>query len=102
MTLPDVTLPTTEDEHWRYSRIAELDLATYTPAPTPDGGVIPVPTIGPRSALAVIVDGRLVAADVDAELAAKGVTIESGGDAAGLRGERVDGIDTLHDHLVAE
>jgi Fe-S cluster assembly protein SufD len=102
MTLPDVTLPTTEDEHWRYSRIAELDLAAYTPAPTPSGGSVPVPEIGPRSALAVIVDGRLVAVEVDASLEARGQTISSGGDTAGIRGERVDGIDTLHDHLVAE
>ena len=102
MSLPDITLPTTEDEHWRYSRIAELDLAAYDVAPNPEGGIVPVPAIGSRSALATIVDGRLVAAEVDPALAAKGVTIESGGDVAGIRGERVDGVDSLHDHLVAE
>jgi Fe-S cluster assembly protein SufD len=102
MTLPDVSLPTTEDEHWRYSRIAELELDRYAPAPTPEGGSVDVPPLGPRSALAVIVDGRLVASDVDADLAAKGVTIEAGGDGAGIRGIRTDGVDSLHDHLVAE
>ena len=51
MSLPDVTLPTAEDEHWRYSRIKELDLARYEPAPTPEGGSIPLPAVGSRSAL---------------------------------------------------
>jgi Fe-S cluster assembly protein SufD len=102
MSLPDVTLPTAEDEHWRYSRIKELDLAAYQPAPTPEGGAIDVPQVGPRSALVVIVDGRLVASEVDAEMAAKGVTVASGGDVAGIRGVRTDGVDDLHDHLVPE
>ena len=101
MSFPDVSLPTTEDEHWRYSRIAELDLSAYAIAPTPEGGSVPVPQVGSRSALATVVDGRLVAVEVDPELAAQGVTIESGGDGAGIRGERVDGVDALHDHLVA-
>ena len=102
MNLPDLTLPTAEDEHWRYSRIAELDLAAYQPAPTPEGGAVSVPPVGPRSALVVIVDGRLVASEIDAELEAKGVTVTSGGDAGGIRGERTDGVDALHDHLVPE
>ena len=99
MSLPSITLPTTEDEHWRYSRIAELDLAQWTPAPTPEGGSVPLPAVGERSAFAVIVDGRLVAVEV-----AEGVpvTIESGGQPAGIRGDRTDGVDQLHDHLVAE
>ena len=102
MTLPDVTLPTTEDEHWRYSRIAELDLDAFTLAPTPEGGAVDVPPVGPRSALAVVIDGRLVASEVDPALAEKGVTIAAGGDGAGIRGTRTDGVDSLHDHLVAE
>jgi Fe-S cluster assembly protein SufD len=102
MSLPDVTLPTAEDEHWRYSRIKELDLAAYEPAPTPEGGAVDVPPVGPRSALVVIVDGRMVASEVDAELAAQGLTVTSGGDVAGIRGARTDGVDDLHDHLVAE
>lgn len=102
MNLSALTLPTAEDEHWRYSRIAELDLAAYEPALTPEGGAVSVPPVGPRSALVVIVDGRLVASEVDAGMEAKGVTVTSGGDAAGIRGERTDGVDALHDHLVAE
>jgi Fe-S cluster assembly protein SufD len=102
MSLPDVTLPTAADEHWRYSRIKELDLAAYEPAPTPEGGAIDVPQVGPRSALVVIVDGRLVAQELDEAMADKGVTISSGGDVAGIRGVRTDGVDELHDHLVPE
>ena len=102
MSFSDVTLPTAEDEHWRYSRIADLDLDAFTPASTPDGGAITVPPVGPRSALVVIVDGRLVASELDPALEAKGVTISSGGDVAGVRGERLDGVDELHDRTVAE
>jgi Fe-S cluster assembly protein SufD len=98
----ELSLPTAEDEHWRYSRIADLDLAAYQPAPTPEGGAVDVPPVGPRSALVVIVDGRLVASEVDAALEAKGVTVTSGGDVAGIRGTRFDGVDALHDHLVPE
>lgn len=100
--LPKLTLPTSEDEHWRYSRIAELDLDAWSPAPTPGGGSIPLPDIGGRSVLVVLVDGHLVASEVDPELEAKGVTVTAGGAAAGVRGQRTDGVDQLHDHLVAE
>jgi Fe-S cluster assembly protein SufD len=102
MSLPDVILPTAEDEHWRYSRIKELDLSRYEVAPTPAGGSIPIPNVGVRAALVVIVDGRLVASEVDDALAAKGLTVESGGDVAGVRGPRTDGVDDLHDRLVPE
>jgi Fe-S cluster assembly protein SufD len=98
LSLPAVTLPTTEEEHWRYSRIAELDLDAWAVAPTPEGGSVPVPRVGDRSALAVIVDGRLVATEIEDDR----ITIEAGGDSAGVRGERTDGIDALHDGLVAE
>jgi Fe-S cluster assembly protein SufD len=98
LSLPAVTLPTTEDEHWRYSRIAELDLDTWSVAPTPSGGSVAVPPVGARAALAVVVDGRLVATEIDDER----VSITSGGDVAGVRGPRTDGVDELHDRLVAE
>jgi Fe-S cluster assembly protein SufD len=98
LTLPAVTLPTTEDEHWRYSRIAELDVDAWEVAPTPEGGAITIPSIGARSALVVVVDGRLVASECSVD----GVTITSGGDVAGVRGARFDGVDALHEQLVAE
>src|SRR5688572_9899966 len=97
--IPDIALPTAEDEHWRYSRIAELDLHAYRPAPTPEGGAVDVPPVGARSALVVIVDGRLVAAEVDPALEARGVHVTGGGDVAGVRGPRTDGVDDLHDHF---
>jgi Fe-S cluster assembly protein SufD len=98
MSLPTVTLPTTEDEHWRYSRIGELDLASWSPAPLSEGGSVTVPPIGPYSALVVVVDGRLVASEVKVD----GVTVTGGGAPAGVRGARVDGVDALHDALVTE
>jgi Fe-S cluster assembly protein SufD len=98
LSLPAVTLPTTEDEHWRYSRVTELDLGAWSVAPTPEGGAITVPPIGERAALAVIVDGRLVATEIEDDR----ITITSGGDGAGVRGPRTDGVDELHDQLVAE
>ena len=98
MSLPAVNLPTTEDEHWRYSRIADLDLDAWHVAPTPEGGSISIPPGVSYSALAVVVDGRLVASECDVA----GVTIASGGDVAGVRGARTDGVDALHDALVAE
>jgi len=75
LSLPAVTLPTTEDEHWRYSRIAELDLDRWSVAPTPEGGSVGVPPVGERAALAVVVDGRLVATEIDDDR----ITIEAGG-----------------------
>lgn len=102
MTLPDVTLPTRKDEHWRYSRIGDLDLGAWAVAGVPEGGSLDVPPVGARSALVVVVDGRLVASEIDPDLAAKGVTVTAGGDRAGVRGARTDGVDDLHDELVAE
>ena len=92
----DVTLPTSEDEHWRYSRIADLDLATYAVAPTPEGGSVTVPPVGARSALVVVVDGHLVAVELDPALEATGVRIATGSP-ADVRGRRVDAVDRLHD-----
>jgi Fe-S cluster assembly protein SufD len=70
------TLPTTEEEVWRYSRIAELDLAAFTPA---DGGTaraarsdIPpaieaaLASVPVRGVTVVVVNGRVVRLDVQA------------------------------------
>ena len=71
--LSDYTLPSTDEEVWRYSRIAELDLDAYTPA---DGSVasggIPQPieaalaTVPVRGVTIVTVNGRVVSLDVAA------------------------------------
>src|SRR4051794_6383317 len=64
-------LPTEAEEIWRYSRISELDLGAYTPAPpaADRGEGVPaeveslLAAIGPRSALAVTRNGHLVVAE---------------------------------------
>jgi Fe-S cluster assembly protein SufD len=72
--LTDFTLPTTEEEVWRYSRIAELDLDAYLIA---DGDRPLAPAIPPaieaalatvpvRGVTVVVVNGRIVHLDVQA------------------------------------
>src|SRR4051812_20778724 len=63
-------LPTTDEEIWRYSRIAELDLAAFSPAPVPTDATLPAPLQAivdaePGAAAVVFVrDGHVVATDV--------------------------------------
>lgn len=63
-------LPTTDEEIWRYSRIAELDLAAYTPAPPSADDALPGPLATVRDAVpdaaAVIVvrNGHVVSTSV--------------------------------------
>jgi Fe-S cluster assembly protein SufD len=71
--LSGYTLPSTEEEVWRYSRIAELDLDAYTPAEdAPVAGGIPGPidaalaTVPVRGVTIVTVNGRVVSLDVAA------------------------------------
>ncbi len=75
--------PTADEEVWRYSRIADLDLDALQPvsdgAPPPSGvppAVEPVlAAVGERSALAVLLDGRLAHLEVDAGLAEQGLEV---------------------------
>ena len=67
------TLPSPEEEVWRYSRIAELDLDAYSPADdTPVSGGIPaaidaaLATVPVRGVTIVTVNGRVVHLDVAA------------------------------------
>src|SRR5581483_3015494 len=71
--LADYTLPTAEEEVWRYSRIAELDLEAYHPAADPAAtNGIPAPleaalaTVPVRGVTVVAVNGRVVHVDVHA------------------------------------
>jgi Fe-S cluster assembly protein SufD len=74
--------PSAEQEVWRYSRIGELDLDAFAPlAPAPDGEApadLPVEVVellaslAERSGAVVTVDGRLVLAELDERLAARG------------------------------
>lgn len=102
-------LPTTEDEVWRYSRIADLDLDEWQPAPVPDGGSVDLPPVGDRSALVVVVDGHVVASEVEPGAAAKGVRVgrlvelDGGGTALGsVRGGAESAIGDLHDAFAGD
>jgi Fe-S cluster assembly protein SufD len=73
--LTDFTLPTAEEEVWRYSRIAELDLEAYQPAgaasdAAPTGIPAPVEaalaTVPVRAVTVVVVNGRVTHVDVQA------------------------------------
>jgi Fe-S cluster assembly protein SufD len=71
--LSGYTLPTTEEEVWRYSRIAELDLEAYEPvSDQPVNSGIPAPieaalaTVPVRGVTVVVVNGRIVHLDVQA------------------------------------
>src|SRR5947207_2538103 len=71
--LSHYTLPSTEEEVWRYSRVAELDLDAYSPADdSPVSGGIPgsidaaLATVPVRGVTIVTVNGRVVSLDVAA------------------------------------
>ncbi|MEY2406105.1 MAG: Fe-S cluster assembly protein SufD [Acidimicrobiaceae bacterium] len=66
------SLPSTEEEVWRYSRIADLDLDAYEPATSGKPGAVPVAiegalaTVADRAATVVVINGRLAHVDVRA------------------------------------
>ncbi len=86
--------PTTAAEEWRYSAIADLDLASYRLAngagatsgatgPGPGDGVIGLDTGTAASAVVDVVDGQVVAVDRAVGLAAAGVFVGPLPEAAG-------------------
>ncbi|MFP3899902.1 MAG: Fe-S cluster assembly protein SufD [Acidimicrobiia bacterium] len=85
----DAGLPSTSDEVWRYSRIDDLDLGSFVPAPALRGvpGHLPGPVrplldaIAEAAAVLVVRNGRVVRSEVRDELAAKGVRAGVVGDA---------------------
>lgn len=96
-------LPTDSEEIWRYSRISALDLGSYAPvtATASTNGTHRDPalgpateallaTTGPRAALVVVVDGRVVHREIDPLLEARGLFV---GDAMGL--DEVEGAPLL-------
>jgi Fe-S cluster assembly protein SufD len=104
---------------WRYSRIADLDLDAYRPAPAgaPVPGGVPaalqplLDAVGPRSGLVVVHDGRVVHVELDDGLAAKGVVVgrlaEADADTDGaslgrVAGEPTDALAVLHEAFTAE
>src|SRR3954447_26798453 len=84
----DVTLPSTDEEVWRYSRIAELELDAYHPAAAGDAAPTAIPTaldgalatVPVRAATVVVVNGRIAHLDVNAP----GVEVVTETDALGL------------------
>lgn len=89
----DLPLPSVEAEEWRYSRIAELDLAAYRLRGDLDGSGppagVPAPLeallagLGTVAGLVVVVDGVVVRIEAGAALAAAGATLRRAADADG-------------------
>jgi Fe-S cluster assembly protein SufD len=99
-------LPSTDEEVWRYSRIDELDLSSFTPAPTgaaPPAGSSTVDQlldlVADAGLVIVTADGRLVD-DRHAEAGAVtvGVPDEEADSAVGTAlGQTTDALSILHD-----
>jgi Fe-S cluster assembly protein SufD len=75
-TLGDLTLPSTDEEVWRYSRIGELDLDRFAPL----GPVTPAtlelqPTDGLYAGRVVVVDGVVAFVELAPDVAAAGVVV---------------------------
>ncbi len=77
--LGEPVLPSTDEEVWRYSRVAELDLDSFASAPKPAAGDLPqevtavLALISERAATVVVVDGHVVHSEIAATWASKGV-----------------------------
>jgi Fe-S cluster assembly protein SufD len=97
-------LPTAEDEIWRYTPIADLDLSAYELSS--DGPTEPVrpPLESDGAGVVVLVDGRLVSVELSAAATAAGVTVTGAGDAAAelLPVPDPDALTALHDAFVPE
>ena len=104
--LTDYTLPTTEEEVWRYSRIAELDLEAYSPADAAVATAIPpvieaaLASVPVRGVTVIVVNGRIVHLDVQAP----GVDITTDDrDALGIAmAEPTDVFATMNDAFTTE
>jgi Fe-S cluster assembly protein SufD len=95
--------PSTDDEVWRYSRIADLDLDAFTPplgpAPTgmPPAAQAVLDLVPQRAAAVVVAEGRIVHAEVADRWTARGVVAAAasagGEDALGDPG--IEGVDVF-------
>jgi Fe-S cluster assembly protein SufD len=87
-------LPTTDEEIWRYSRIADLDLDAFALAPVPADSSLPAPlqavldAVPSPAAVVFVRDGHVVSTDV------RDPNIQITGDATGV--EPVDAFGDLH------
>jgi Fe-S cluster assembly protein SufD len=79
--LGDASVPTTDEEVWRYSRINELDLDLYAPVAAAESSEVPasvarlLETLPPYAGLVVLRDGFVVHTEIDPGWAAKGVWV---------------------------
>src|SRR3954471_9823963 len=106
--LSGYALPTTEEEVWRYSRIAELDLDAYTPAgadaaasatvpPALEGALAAVPV---RGVTIVVVNGRVI--DVDVQVPGVDVTTDDRTALGRAMTEATDVFATMNDVFVVD
>lgn len=101
-----VTLPETDEEVWRYSRVDELDLDDFEPIdvardPAPaSGSVLPdavqvvLDAVSARSGAIVTVNGAVVSIELDDAVAGQGVRLG--------RASEVDGSDALVDAVAGD
>ncbi len=105
-------LPSPEEELWRYSRVAELDLDRYAPvvegpadaALPPDVETV-LAAVGPRSALVVLRNGHLVRVEGGAPGLEVGPLREldpTGASLGAVAGDAPDAFGSLHDAFVAD
>ncbi len=107
------TLPTTDEEVWRYSRVDDLDLDRFAPAPPPPATSVPdgladlLAGVGDAAAVVVARNGRVVHIDTRDGLVAKGLRVgaadDEDRDALGaVLTEAPDPFTTLNDAFTAE
>ena len=97
-----VTLPETDEEVWRYSRVDELDLDDYQPLtdPSPVSGPVPagvqtvLDAVAAPAGTVVTLNGALLRAELDPAVAAQGVRL-------GLASE-LDGSEALLDDVAGD
>ncbi|MHB8244523.1 MAG: Fe-S cluster assembly protein SufD [Acidimicrobiales bacterium] len=82
------SLPTGQEEIWRYSRIGDLDLSRFSPVPGPAGQATSCPDlpaeaqglvdrVGARAGYVLTLDGAICRADLDHDSQHSGVTLGS-------------------------
>jgi len=80
-SLEQASLPTVDEEVWRYSRIGELDLDLYTPATQRPTSGLPAPvsalldSLPPRAGVVVVRDGFVVHSELDDIWAERGLWV---------------------------
>ncbi len=103
---PDAQVPSTDEEVWRYSRIAELDLSEFAPAERPDERRIPeeveavMASLPERAGALVMLNGYVAMAELSESWASKGV--ELGPASVPAVAPRIDLFSDLNQELAPE